>query len=170
MGEDLGIFEAIGMLKTYVKASLVGLGAIKGAPCTIQSITTSGDTHTVTFSWEDSAGATHTSVLNVKDGAVGATGATGATGNGIVSIEKTSTVGLVDTYTITYTSGTTDTFTVTNGDFDPFTGASASANGAKGAVPAPLIADAEKLLCGDGTWTDELISEAQWTQIQAILT
>lgn len=34
---------------------------------------------------------------------------------GIVSIEKTSTVGLVDTYTITYSDGTTDTFTVTNG-------------------------------------------------------
>lgn len=33
---------------------------------------------------------------------------------GIVSIEKTSTVGLVDTYTITYSDGTTDTFTVTN--------------------------------------------------------
>ncbi len=33
----------------------------------------------------------------------------------ILSIEKTSTVGLVDTYTITYTNGTTSTFTVTNG-------------------------------------------------------
>ena len=39
----------------------------------------------------------------------------GATGNGIASIAKTSTVGLVDTYTITYTNGDTDTFTVTNG-------------------------------------------------------
>lgn len=32
----------------------------------------------------------------------------------ISSIDKTGTVGLVDTYTITYTDGTTDTFTVTN--------------------------------------------------------
>ena len=48
-------------------------------------------------------------------GATGQTGQTGATGNGIASIEKTSTVGLVDTYTITYTNGDTDTFTVTNG-------------------------------------------------------
>ena len=39
----------------------------------------------------------------------------GETGNGIASIAKTSTVGLVDTYTITYTNGDTDTFTVTNG-------------------------------------------------------
>ena len=34
---------------------------------------------------------------------------------GIASIEKTSTVGLVDTYTITFTDGTTTTFNVTNG-------------------------------------------------------
>ncbi len=36
-------------------------------------------------------------------------------GNGIVSITKTSTNGLVDTYTITYTDSSTSTFTVTNG-------------------------------------------------------
>lgn len=39
----------------------------------------------------------------------------GLDGVGITSIDKTSTVGLVDTYTITYTDGDTDTFTVTNG-------------------------------------------------------
>lgn len=48
-------------------------------------------------------------------GAKGDTGATGETGNGIASITKTGTSGLVDTYTITYTDGTTTTFTVTNG-------------------------------------------------------
>ena len=46
----------------------------------------------------------------------GDTGNTGATGNGISSISKTGTSGLVDTYTITYTSGQTTTFTVTNGE------------------------------------------------------
>ena len=46
----------------------------------------------------------------------GQTGATGATGNGIQSIQKTGTSGLVDTYTITYTNGNTTTFTVTNGE------------------------------------------------------
>ena len=46
---------------------------------------------------------------------VGEDGAKGDDGNGIVSIVKTSTSGLVDTYTITYTDGDTDTFTVTNG-------------------------------------------------------
>lgn len=39
----------------------------------------------------------------------------GDKGNGIVSIVKTSTSGLVDTYTITYDDGNTTTFTVTNG-------------------------------------------------------
>lgn len=39
----------------------------------------------------------------------------GIDGKGITTIEKTSTSGLVDTYTITYTDGTKDTFTVTNG-------------------------------------------------------
>ena len=42
-------------------------------------------------------------------------GDTGATGNGIASIVKTDTIGLVDTYTVTMTSGATSTFTVTNG-------------------------------------------------------
>lgn len=45
----------------------------------------------------------------------GDTGNTGATGNGIASITKTGTSGLVDTYTINYTDGTTSTFTITNG-------------------------------------------------------
>lgn len=40
----------------------------------------------------------------------------GSDGNGIVSIEKTGTVGNVDTYTITYTNGNKTTFEVTNGD------------------------------------------------------
>lgn len=43
-------------------------------------------------------------------------GEAGDEGNGIVSIEKTATSGLVDTYTITYTDGNTDTFTITNGE------------------------------------------------------
>lgn len=39
----------------------------------------------------------------------------GKDGVGISKIEKTDTQGLVDTYTISYTNGTTTTFTVTNG-------------------------------------------------------
>ena len=40
----------------------------------------------------------------------------GADGRGIVSIEKTGTSGLIDTYTITYSDGTTTTFVVKNGE------------------------------------------------------
>lgn len=47
-------------------------------------------------------------------GDTGATGQTGATGNGISSVAKTGTSSNVDTYTITYTNGTTTTFDVTN--------------------------------------------------------
>lgn len=52
----------------------------------------------------------------------------GDTGNGISSITKTSTVGLVDTYTITMTDGTTTTFTVTNGRDGSGTGDMAKAD------------------------------------------
>lgn len=45
----------------------------------------------------------------------GAKGDKGDDGNGIANIAKTSTSGLVDTYTITYTDGSTSTFDVTNG-------------------------------------------------------
>lgn len=47
---------------------------------------------------------------------IGRDGATGATGNGILTINKTGTSGLVDTYTITYTNGNTTTYTVKNGE------------------------------------------------------
>ena len=50
-----------------------------------------------------------------SNGATGPEGPQGEDGNGIASIAKTGTVGLVDTYTITMDDGSTYTFTVTNG-------------------------------------------------------
>ena len=61
---------AYAMAKTYVEESLVGVGAIKGANCTIKSIVddpTEG-THTVTFEWTATDGTKRTSVMIVKDG------------------------------------------------------------------------------------------------------
>ncbi|MDR1917454.1 MAG: leucine-rich repeat protein [Christensenellaceae bacterium] len=57
--------------------------------------------------------------------------ACGSAANSIVSIEKTATNGLVDTYTITYSNGTTGTFTITNGKdgVDGDTGLTPTANG-----------------------------------------
>lgn len=60
------------------------------------------------LSWSNDGGKTNPQTKNIK-------GPQGDTGNGIDSIEKTSTSGLVDTYTITYTDETTTTFDVTNG-------------------------------------------------------
>lgn len=51
---------------------------------------------------------------NLK-GEKGDTGSTGATGNGITNITKTSTSGLIDTYTISYTNGNSSTYTIANG-------------------------------------------------------
>ena len=48
-------------------------------------------------------------------GIQGIQGNVGPTGNGIVSIVKTATNGLVDTYTITFSNGESTSFTVTNG-------------------------------------------------------
>lgn len=104
--------EIIGMLKSYVKATLVGMGALKGANCRIQSISKVGDTNTVTFVWTDTDGTSKTSTMTVVDGTDGTDGTDGV---GIVSIAKTSTVGKVDTYTITLSDGSTYDFTVTNG-------------------------------------------------------
>lgn len=58
-------------------------------------------------------------------------GGNGEPGVGVVSILKTSTSGLVDTYTITYTDGNTDTFTVTNGR-DGVDGADSTVPGPQG--------------------------------------
>ena len=79
------------------------------------------DTYTITFT---NGNTTTFTVTNGNDGEKGDkgdkgdkgnTGNTGATGNGISTVAKTGTSGLVDTYTITFTNGNTTTFTVTNG-------------------------------------------------------
>lgn len=156
--------EAYIFARAYTKQAVEGAGALKGAPCQIQSITPITGGNRITFAWENSEGETETDTLDVMDGTNGTdgtdgtdgvgissitfkekdasgnnvytvtltntntyditcpigpqgeTGATGATGNGIASITKTGTSGLVDTYTITYTNGQTSTFTVTNGE------------------------------------------------------
>lgn len=48
-------------------------------------------------------------------GSQGEKGENGTDGIGILSIVKTGTSGLIDTYTITYTNNTSSTFTITNG-------------------------------------------------------
>ncbi len=72
-------------------------GLVQGTDKAVHAVSISGSVITLTFA----------------DGSQETVLITGL--KGIASIEKTSTSGNVDTYTITYTDGTTDTFTVTNG-------------------------------------------------------
>lgn len=58
---------------------------------------------------------TSSSTTPAVQGVYGDKGDTGDTGTSITSIAKTGTSGLVDTYTVTMSNGTTTTFTVTNG-------------------------------------------------------
>ena len=91
--------------------------------------------------------------LKGDKGDTGDTGDTGATGNGISSITKTATAGLVDTYTIGYTDGNSTTYDVTNGadGQDGADGFSPSASVSKaGSVATITITDK------DGTTTADI--------------
>ena len=54
--------------KSYTKKSLIGIGALAGAPCQVQSINKVGKTTTITLKWEDNVGGVHTQAFNVEDG------------------------------------------------------------------------------------------------------
>lgn len=106
------------------------------------------DTYTVTYT----DGNTFTfTVTNGIKGDTGETGATGATGNGIASIAKVGTVGLVDTYRITMTDSSTYDFTVTNGQ--------------DGEVTQAQLNDVKNALSYNGGYTIKQsdVSYGEWT-------
>ncbi len=108
----------------------------------------------------------HTPVITIEEGYwyvdgvttnVRAEGLKGDTGNGISSIAKTGTSGLVDTYTITYTDGTPSTFTVTNGK-----NGIQGIEGQKGADGhTPVISIVDGYWCVDGVSTNVLAQGAK---------
>ena len=106
---------ALNQAKKYTAESLDGLGALKGANCVIESIDTVPEGNRVTFSWTGTDGTIETSTMIVENGIDGNNGANGADGVGISKIEKIDTVGLEDTYRITFTNNTTYDYSVTNG-------------------------------------------------------
>lgn len=69
--------ETLAVAKKYTDESIEGAGAIKGAPCQIQSISDITGGHRVTFLWEDGAGNTQTSTMDVMDGTKLTVGADG---------------------------------------------------------------------------------------------
>lgn len=98
---------ALNNAKKYVAESLDGLGALKGANCTIKSTTEKDDGVELVFEWVGNSGAIETTTVFVKNG---------EQGNGIVKVEKIKTVDLVDTYRMTFDDGSTFDYEVTNGD------------------------------------------------------
>lgn len=128
--------ETLVAAKKFTSETVLGGGAVVGKNVTISSITPIDGGNRITFSYTLDNGTTETSTLDVmngvngtdgKDGKNGAKGAKGDPGQsgqdgingqdgiGISKIEKTKTEGLVDTYTITFTDGSTFNYDVTNG-------------------------------------------------------
>lgn len=60
--------------KGYVGETADSLGAIKGAPATIKSITEIDGGHRVTFEWTGTSGTKQTSILDVVNGVNGKDG------------------------------------------------------------------------------------------------
>ena len=66
--------------KNYVGETADSLGAVKGAPATIKSITEIDGGHRVTFEWTGTSGTKQTSTLDVMDGVDGEKGERGESG------------------------------------------------------------------------------------------
>lgn len=62
---------ALLLSKKFTKDTVIGMGAIKGAPCQVQSINKVNKTTTITLKWEDNVGGSHTQAFDIEDGADG---------------------------------------------------------------------------------------------------
>ena len=98
----MGISVAtLALAKKFTKETAQQMGAVKGAPCTVESIEKEGKINTVTLQWENDQGATETTTVQIADGADGHDGQDGAPGrdgkdgkDGISTSENTiATVG-----------------------------------------------------------------------------
>ena len=56
------------LCKKYVNDSLIGIGALKGAPCEVKSVVKADGQSVITLQWEDTTGGVHTSEVYVNDG------------------------------------------------------------------------------------------------------
>lgn len=60
--------QAYGISKQYTKDTVIGAGALKGAPCKIKSIEKINGQNKVTFEWDADDGTTRESTMYVNDG------------------------------------------------------------------------------------------------------
>lgn len=134
---------------------VVDLGTVLTSGSQTTTSNTDGGSNVYTFS--------DGSTITVKNGSKGSTGANGTTPT--IKVAAGSNIGTVGTPSVTAsTSGTTTTFTFNNlkgAKGDPgvnatttatFTGATTSAAGKTGLVPAPSTGAANRYLRSDGTW------------------
>lgn len=91
MGEKLNTLT-LGAACSYTNNVVSGMGAIKGAPCQIQSITAITGGNRVTFLWVDNSDVSHTSTMDIMDGDKG------DTGKGIKSVAINSSNHLIVTF------------------------------------------------------------------------
>lgn len=61
--------QTLAMAKKYTNESLVGVGALKGAPCTIKNIEKEDRVSKVTFEWTAADDTKRTSEMLIEDGA-----------------------------------------------------------------------------------------------------
>ena len=112
------------LAKSYTDKALLGVGTIKGAPCTVKSQTEDDEYVYVTLGWENSFGTSEETVVKIKKGADGAPGEPGPAGDpgpqgiSITKIEKIKTEDLIDTYQISFSDNTTFEYTISNGSTD----------------------------------------------------
>lgn len=58
----------LALAKKYTKQSLIGLGALKGAPCTVKDIVKGKTSNIVTFEWKGTDDSTQFSIMEVEHG------------------------------------------------------------------------------------------------------
>lgn len=109
------------LLRKFVSDSLIGIGALKGAPCKIASIVDNSDgTHDITWLWKDDLGVNHTSVLTVSNGETPNIDVTAIAGGHRVTF-TTNSPAQSETVDIMDGADGKDGISVTNAQVDPDT-------------------------------------------------
>jgi tRNA uridine 5-carbamoylmethylation protein Kti12 len=143
--------EIIGMLKSYISKSLVGMGALKGANCQIESIAEVTGGQKITFLWIDTNNVSHRSELTVPNGAKGDPGDDGFSPSIVEDPDNTNDIYKLDITTKESTIVTPNLI----GGID-----SISVNGVAQTISNKAV---------NLDVASNLITEDQWTQIQALL-